>query len=121
MVGISHYWDVRHENTTQLKGALNFVGPISISVGAGNTEWFQYEGGIIDDYQACPPNLDHAVVLVGYGTDDKTKQEYWIIKNSWGNDWGEQGYVRILISPGYGVCGVNMTPLFPTAIKPRNA
>ena len=80
---------MRHENTTQLKGALNFVGPISISVGAGNSEWFQYEGGIIDDYQACPPNLDHAVVLVGYGTDDKTKQEYWIIKNSWGTDWGE--------------------------------
>jgi len=115
VVTISHYWDVAHENSTQLQAALNYVGPISISVGAGNNAWFNYQGGIIDDINVCKPNLDHAVVLVGYGQDDKTKQEYWLVKNSWGTDWGENGYVRILISPGYGVCGVNMTPLFPTA------
>jgi cathepsin L len=49
-VGIKGYYDVRQQNTTQLKAALNFIGPISIGVGAGNSEWFQYQGGIIDDY-----------------------------------------------------------------------
>jgi KDEL-tailed cysteine endopeptidase len=93
------------------------VGPISIGVGTGGDEgfdWFDYQSGIVDD--DCPPYLNHGVLLVGYGTDAKTKREYWIIKNSWGTEWGEKGYIRILITNGKGVCGVNMDPSFPTAI-----
>lgn len=117
VAGLTHYYDVTHLNPDQLKGAVSQVGPISIGVGAGNDAWFHYAGGIIDDSKVCLPNLDHAVLLVGYGSENG--REYWIIKNSWGADWGEQGYVRILISSGYGVCGVNMTPLFP-AVKLLN-
>ena len=115
VVGLNHYWDVTHLNPLQLKGGIANVATISIGVGAGNDAWFQYKGGIIDDIDVCKPNLDHAVLLVGYGVEDSTNREYWIVKNSWGADWGEQGYVRILISSGYGVCGVNMTPIFPQA------
>jgi hypothetical protein len=101
-------------NPDQLKGAVSQVGPISIGVGAGNDAWFHYTSGIIDSIDICKPNLDHAVLLVGYGSENG--RDYWIVKNTWGSDWGENGYVRILISSGYGVCGVNMTPLFP-AVK----
>jgi hypothetical protein len=133
VVGISDYWYVRPDNPTQLKAALNFVGPISIAVGTWGTSknipffsWFDYEGGIVDDYEACPPGPnngapDHAALLVGYGTDEWTGQEYWLIKNSFGSNWGEDGFIRILIGPGKGVCGVNQSPVFATAIKPHMA
>lgn len=114
-VTLTHYYDVTHENPDQLKGAVNQVGPISIGVGAGNYAWFNYNGGIVDDAIVCKPNLDHAVLLVGYGTENG--KDYWIVKNSWGSDWGENGFIRILISSGFGVCGVNMTPLFPVVKK----
>jgi C1A family cysteine protease len=112
VVQLTHYYDVTHLNPDQLKGAVQQVGPISIGVGAGNPAWFNYAGGIIDDANVCKPNLDHAVLLVGYGSENG--KDYWIVKNTWGADWGENGYVRILISSGFGVCGVNMTPIFPT-------
>ncbi len=69
---LSHYYDVKHLDPLQLKASLNYVGPISIGVGAGNNDWFQYSSGIITDINVCKPNLDHAVVLIGYGTDQST-------------------------------------------------
>ena len=53
--------------------------------------------------------------MVGYGTDpDGTK--YWICKNSWGEDWGEKGYVKVLkgVPEKEGYCGINMFPVYPT-------
>ena len=80
-----------------------------------------YKGGIIDDIELCAPGYEHAVLIVGYGTDEDTNQEFWLIKNSWGDDWGEDGYIRILISSGKGVCGVNQLPVFALASKPHKA
>ena len=45
---------------------------------------------------------DHAVLAVGYGTDYSTGQEYWLVKNSWGDNWGENGFIRIKM----GTCGI---------------
>ena len=49
--------------------------------------------------------INHAVLLVGYGVDATTGMKYWIIRNTWGKNWGENGYFRI--RRGNGTCGVN--------------
>jgi cathepsin F len=78
-------------------------GPLSIGINADPLQ--EYTGGIVDaDESSCnPTQLDHGVVLVGYGSENG--QDFWIIKNSWGESWGEKGYFRM--SRGKGTCGVN--------------
>lgn len=59
--------------------------------------------------EGCRLYQNHAVNLVGYGTEDG--QDYFILRNSWGTSWGEQGYMRIAdIGDGPGVCGVLIDP-----------
>ena len=59
-------------------------------------------------------NFDHGVLLVGYGTESSTN--YWILKNSWGAAWGENGFFRILrqSEDGPGICGLQMGASFPS-------
>jgi C1A family cysteine protease len=63
-----------------------------------------YEKGIIDfeNYECSEEDVDHAVTMIGYGYEDGI--EYWIAKNSWGCDWGEEGFFRIAL--GNNVCGI---------------
>ena len=70
-----------------------------------------YSTGIIP-FNECGTNLDHAVQLVGYGEDDG--QKYWILRNSWGKGWGENGFVRLErqdLENTPGTCGVATQPL----------
>ncbi|KAL9234001.1 hypothetical protein vseg_008925 [Gypsophila vaccaria] len=53
-----------------------------------------YSSGVYDG--GCSTNTNHAVAVIGYGKDDKTAKDYWLIKNSWGAGWGENGYIRVL-------------------------
>ena len=59
--------------------------------------------------------LDHGVLLVGYGYDEEYELEYWIIKNSWGPTWGENGYMRMVknTTDSKGMCGIAMDPSYP--------
>ena len=68
--------------------------------------------GVMDNPK-CGTNLDHAVLVVGYGTDAKSGLEYWLVKNSWDMTWGDEGYIRLGVQDGDGICGVQMDPLFP--------
>jgi len=73
-----------------------------------------YTSGIISS-TTCGTTLDHAVLVIGYGTDAGT--DYWLLKNSWGTTWGEEGYFRIIrdmTTSGPGVCGLQMEPIYPT-------
>jgi len=89
------------------------TGPLAIGINA--TPFQTYTSGIIDeDANDCDPTeLDHGVTIVGYGTNS-SQIPYWIIKNSWGADWGEQGYVRV--RRGTGCCGVNTHVLSSTVV-----
>jgi len=60
--------------------------------------------------------LDHGVIAVGFGSENS--QEYFIVRNSWGPTWGEQGYVRIAKNPSIrgGVCGIAKDASYPNAV-----
>jgi C1A family cysteine protease len=80
---------------------------------AGDHKPFQYySGGVLDtDAGDCGTDLDHAVLLVGYGTDGSLGKQYWTVKNSWGSSWGENGYIRIV--RGSNLCNLSANPTYP--------
>ena len=93
-----------------MKSALA-LGPLAVSVDAETDTFSYYESGIFD-YKRCGHELDHAVLLVGYGSEKG--KEYWIMKNSWAADWGEDGYMRLLQDgDGLGTCGIQMDCQYP--------
>jgi len=93
-------WDyVTVKKEDDLRQYLYDNGPVSVGVHAD--EWFYYSGGIFNS--ACQTQNDHAVLLVGWGEDDKGTP-YWIIKNSWGKDWGIDGYIHLI--RGKNKCGI---------------
>jgi len=86
--------------------------PVAIAIEA-DTRYFQfYQKGILTSSD-CGTELDHGVLIVGYGEENGIK--FWIVKNSWGTTWGEDGYVRIGRSDSKednGICGIAMEPSF---------
>ena len=86
----------------EVKEFLYATGPLAIALNANPLQ--TYVSGILDKTAAqCPTSgINHAVLLVGYGT---AELDYWIVKNSWGKSWGENGYFRI--RRGNGTCGIN--------------
>ena len=92
-----------------MKSAL-MQQPLSISIEADQAVFQQYTSGIITS-DSCGTSLDHAVLAVGWGTENGV--DFWLVKNSWGTSWGESGYVRLEIIDGEGICGCQMYPLYP--------
>lgn len=60
------------------------------------------------------------MVVVGYGKDAETHEDYWLLKNGWGEQWGEGGYLRLPRGlPGNGACGLTSQPGYPIKIRPN--
>jgi len=90
--------------------------PVSVSIEADQDVFHLYKSGIVQG-SGCGSSLDHAVLAVGYGTDNGVK--YWHVKNSWTEEWGEKGYVRII--RGTDECGIlNGPPVYPVVKKPSS-
>jgi hypothetical protein len=110
-VFFSNCYDVTPYNQLSLKYAV-YMNPVVVAIEA-DTNYFQsYSSGILTS-KNCGTNLDHAVEIVGYGTENNV--DYWVVRNSWGEDWGEGGYVRILrisSTNDIGVCGIGAQPSF---------
>ncbi|ERM94888.1 hypothetical protein AMTR_s00009p00129100 [Amborella trichopoda] len=97
-----------HDENAMLSAVAN--QPISVGINGSGSEFRHYSGGIFTG--ACGLDLDHAVTIIGYGTgDDGTP--YWLIKNSWGESWGENGYMKI--QRGVNLCGISNLASFPLA------
>ena len=83
--------------------------PTTVAVQAN--AWKSYSSGIFSD-ASCGTSLNHAVIAVGYNTEGQTP--YYIVRNSWGPNWGEAGHIKVAIQDGKGVCGINMEPFYPS-------
>jgi len=105
-----NYKFVTPSNVNALKTAL-VNNPISILIEADQNVFQGYTSGVIA--KNCGDQLDHAVLVVGWTTVKGV--EAWIVKNSWGADWGQSGYVYISTNPkpngGKGVCGILSQPV----------
>ncbi|KAJ9584365.1 hypothetical protein L9F63_021292, partial [Diploptera punctata] len=89
------YTDIKAGDEQMLKEAVATIGPISVVIDANADSFVFYESGIVCDPSCSSTQLNHAVLVVGYGTDEKTKQDYYIVKNSWGEIWGDKGYIKM--------------------------
>lgn len=84
MVTISGYMDVPGGDEEALKSAVA-QQPVAVAICASTLQF--YFSGIVN---SCCSSLNHGVLVVGYGTEEATGKQYWIVKNSWGDSWGEE-------------------------------
>jgi len=109
---IGGFTDVTSGDENALLQAVN-VGPVSVAIEADQSCFQFYSGGVLSD-PSCGTQLDHGVLAVGYNT--LSGQDYWIVKNSWGQSWGvESGYV--FIARGTDECGIATENSYPTGAK----
>lgn len=114
-VKIDSYVDVTPHDENSLLCAVA-QQPVSVAVNAGGYDFQLYAGGVF--HGGCssdPEEVDHAVLVVGYGSENG--KDYWIVKNSWGKEWGLDGYIHIARNTGNknGVCGIHTMPSYPVA------
>jgi C1A family cysteine protease len=121
---VASYVTVTPKSDSAMMTALT-VEPVSIAIEADTRSFQLYSGKIYSDFEGCnsnsktkgatsQPNIDHAVVLVGYGSENG--QDYYILRNSWSTSWGENGYMKISRGSQYapwGMCGLLYQPEYP--------
>lgn len=111
VVGITGYDTMSNDQDATMAHLAN-VGPLAVAVDA--SRWSSYSSGVFDGCSfSANIGLNHAVQMVGYGTD-AAEGDYWLVRNSWGSRWGEDGYIKLKRQSAQE-CGTNSTPMDGTA------
>ncbi|KAJ7307230.1 hypothetical protein JRQ81_009224 [Phrynocephalus forsythii] len=104
------YREIPEGNERALKRAVARIGPVSVGIDASLSSFQFYSRGVYYDENCDAENINHAVLAVGYGTQKGTK--HWIIKNSWGEEWGDKGYILMARNMN-NACGIANLASFP--------
>ena len=109
---LTGYTNIPRTNERALMEAVSTVGPISVAIDASKNSFMHYNSGIYYEplCSSSERSLDHAVLVVGYGTHNG--QDYWLVKNSWGVDWGMDGYIKMARNKDNN-CGIATDALYP--------
>jgi len=107
---ISSYVDIKQWSESDLQVAVGTVGPISAAIDASSIMFQLYEGGVYYDRMCSQTRLDHGVLVVGYGSE--WNKDYWLVKNSWGKKWGQNGYIKMARNRN-NHCGIATGASFP--------
>ena len=108
---VSSYFDITSGSESRLEDSIASVGPCSIAIDASHFSFQLYSGGVYFEPSCSSYRLDHGVLAVGYNNED-ADQKYWIVKNSWGTSWGEQGYIKMAKDKSNN-CGVATQAGYP--------
>ncbi|KAK8605993.1 hypothetical protein V6N13_102756 [Hibiscus sabdariffa] len=117
VVSIDGYEDVPENDEKSLKKAVANQ-PVSVAIEAGGRAFQLYQSGVFTG--KCGTNLDHGVTAVGYGTEGGV--DYWLVRNSWGPNWGEYGYIKMernVAGASTGKCGITMMASYPIKKGPN--
>ncbi|NXN94851.1 CATS protein, partial [Rhinopomastus cyanomelas] len=105
----SEYVELPYGDEEALKDTVANVGPVSVAIDAAQPTFFLYRSGVYDDPQ-CTQEVNHGVVIIGYGT--LNEKDYWLVKNSWGSQFGDEGYIRMARNHG-NHCGIASYASYP--------